>query len=52
MFWTGLAGLIASPLAPQSIGMVALTVLILGATVLSAFESWRVWRADPEAQAF
>lgn len=52
MFFIGFAGLIASPFIVQPFGMIALTVLILMAAGLSAYESWRVWRSDPEAQSF
>lgn len=52
MFFIGFAGLIASPFISQPIGMIALTVLILIAALLSGYESWRVWRSDPEAQNF
>lgn len=47
-FWGGLAGLLIAPLLPVEIGHVALTVAVLSAAALSVFESWRVWRADPE----
>jgi uncharacterized membrane protein len=48
----GLVGLTASAVAPQPLGMQALIVAVLGAAVLSIFESWRVWRADPERTPF
>ncbi|MDP1632993.1 MAG: SdpI family protein [Caulobacter sp.] len=47
-FWGGLAGMILAPAAPQPLAMqvlVGAVLLIAGTTV---FESWRVWRADPE----
>ncbi|RZJ18771.1 MAG: DUF1648 domain-containing protein [Brevundimonas sp.] len=51
-FWLGLAGLIASPVAPQPLGL----QLLIGGVLLSALwavvESWRVWRTDPERQPF
>ena len=43
----GLAGLIAAPLAPQPLGALSLT-----GAALSVFESWRVWRSDPDRQPF
>ncbi len=52
MFFIGFAGLIACPFVAQPLGMLALTALVLLAAGLSAYESWRVWRADPEAQSF
>ncbi|WP_297800591.1 SdpI family protein [uncultured Brevundimonas sp.] len=52
LFWFGLAGLIATPFAPQP----QLLSIVVGAMLISAawatFESWRVWRNDPEAQPF
>lgn len=52
LFWIGLAGLVASPVAPQPVTSVLIIVAILVAALWSVYESWRVWRADPEAQAF
>lgn len=52
MFWLGAAGLIASPLIPQPLGVIALITGVLIASAWSAFESWRVWRADPDRQPF
>lgn len=51
-FWLGLIGLAAAPFAPQPLGFYALIAAILIAAVLSVFESWRVWRDDPERQPF
>jgi len=48
----GLGGLIAAPFAPQPYGVTALTVAVVVVTALSVFESWRVWRADPDRQPF
>ena len=50
MFWLGAAGLIASPFAPQPAGVIVLIVSVLIAAGWSGFESWRVWRADPDRQ--
>jgi len=47
-FWIGLAGLIAAPAAPPELATTILIVAILSAAAVSVFESWRVWRADPE----
>ena len=52
MFWLGAAGLIASPFAPQPAGLITLLVGVLIAALWSVFESWRVWRTDPERQPF
>lgn len=52
LFWIGLAGLAAAPFAPQPLGLYALTGAIVIAAALSVFESWRVWRDDPERQPF
>ena len=47
MFWFGLAGLLATPIAPQPLAFQALIGAIIVATLASVFESWRVWRIDP-----
>ena len=52
MFWLGAAGLIASPFALQPLGLIVLITGVLIATAWSVFESWRVWRADPDRQPF
>lgn len=52
MFGLGLAGLVAAPVAPQPQGFSALIIGVLIATAWSVFESWRVWRADPDRQPF
>ncbi len=52
MFWLGAAGLIASPFATQPAGMITLLAAVLIAAVWSVFESWRVWRTDPDRQPF
>ena len=52
MFWLGAAGLVASPVAPQPAGMITLIAGVLLAALWSVFESWRVWRADPDRQPF
>ena len=51
-FLLGLAGLAAAPLAPQPLGYQALIAGVLIAAVWAVFESWRVWRADPDRQPF
>lgn len=52
MFWIGLIALITAPFAPQPVGMFAAIAAVLGAAAWSVFESWRVWRADPDRQPF
>jgi uncharacterized membrane protein len=51
-FWLGMASLLAGPLLPPAIGMTSLTVAVLIAAAWSVFESWRVWRTDPDRQPF
>jgi uncharacterized membrane protein len=51
-FWFGLILLIAGPIAPQPLTMIAAPALILVAAIWSVFESWRVWRTDPDRQPF
>lgn len=48
----GLAGLVAAPFVPQPVGFQLLIVAVLVAAIWSGFESWRVWRADPDRQPF
>lgn len=48
----GLAGLISAPFAPLPHGAAILTAAVLIVVAASAFESWRVWRADPDRQPF
>ena len=48
MFWTGLAGLLAAPLAPQPQAMIAFILASVLAGLLPVYESWRVWKHDPE----
>jgi uncharacterized membrane protein len=52
LFLTGLAGLVLTPFVPAPWAFTALIVLILLTTALTVFESWRVWRDDPERQPF
>ncbi len=51
-FLLGLGGLVTAPFAPQPLGMQVLIGGVLVAAVWSVFESWRVWRADPDRQPF
>lgn len=51
-FWIGLAGLIAAPFAPGSVTLPIFVAIILLAAAWSVFESWRVWRRDPDRQPF
>lgn len=50
-FWGGLAGLVAAPFAPQPLGFHALHFGVLAAAVIVIFESWRVWRSDPDRRS-
>ena len=52
LFLLGLIGLLTAPWAPQPAGTLSLIASSLIAAALSAFESWRVWRADPNRQTF
>jgi uncharacterized membrane protein len=52
LFLTGLAGLALTPFVPTAWAFTGLIVLILLTTALTVFESWRVWREDPERQPF
>lgn len=44
----GVLGLLATPIAPLPYGLHALTLGIVVAGLAAAFESWRVWRTDPD----
>lgn len=48
LFWGGLAGLACAPLAPQPAGFQTLIAGAAVAAVVVIFESWRVWRGDPD----
>ena len=50
-FWTGLAGLAAGPFAPPPIALSLLLTATMAAGALAIFESWRVWRSDPDRTA-
>lgn len=51
-FIVGLIGLTASPFSPQPMGLSLVVGAILLAGLASVFESWRVWRDDPQRQPF
>jgi uncharacterized membrane protein len=51
-FWLGLLGLITAPVLPQPLGFSLLIAGVLIAAGWSVFESWRVWRTDPDRQPF
>jgi len=51
-FWFGLLLLIGAPIAPHAVTVTAVPVLILVTAAWSIFESWRVWRSDPDRQPF
>ena len=50
-FWGGLAGGLAAPFAPQPEGMQAVSLGALAIAAIAVFESWRVWRTDPDRVA-
>jgi uncharacterized membrane protein len=52
LFWLGLLALVAAPWSPQPVGLIAMTVVLVIACAWPVFESWRVWRTDPDRQAF
>ena len=52
LFWLGLASVLSAPFAPQPAGMIAVVAGVLAAAAWSVFESWRVWRSDPQRQPF
>lgn len=52
MFWLGAASLVSAPFVPPAIGLPVLVVGVLLASGWAAWESWRVWKSDPEADAF
>lgn len=47
-FWFGLAGLFAAPLAAQPAGTAAMVAAMVLTSTAAVFESWRVWRSDPD----
>jgi uncharacterized membrane protein len=51
-FLLGLAGLVSAPFIPGIVGMGVIAALILVFAGWSVFESWRVWRDDPERTPF
>lgn len=48
LFWFGLAGLVLAPAAPPATGAFALVAALLLIAAAGVYESWRVWRTDPE----
>src|SRR3990167_7455913 len=48
LFLGGLAGVFLGPLAPEPLAYRVVIGAVLLAGALSVFESWRVWRADPD----
>ena len=51
-FVGGLVAIVAAPFAPQPLGMTTLIAFVIVAALWSVFESWRVWRSDPDRQPF
>lgn len=52
LFWIGVGAVLAAPIAPQPVGIGVLVAASIGACVWTVFESWRVWRTDPDRQPF
>lgn len=50
LFWGGVGGLIVAPLVPAALLTRAFTFAVLAVALICIFESWRVWRADPDRQ--
>jgi uncharacterized membrane protein len=44
----GVLGLIATPVAPLPLGFHAMMICIVATGITAGFESWRVWRHDPD----
>ncbi len=51
-FLIGLVGLLTCGFVPQPSGFITLISAVIAAALLSIFESWRVWRTDPDRQPF
>lgn len=51
-FVLGLVGLIATPFVPYPWGIITLALGVFIAAILVIFESWRVWRTDPDRTPF
>lgn len=51
-FLLGLGGLAAAAFVPQPLGIQLMLAGVVIAALWSVFESWRVWRSDPERQPF
>jgi uncharacterized membrane protein len=52
MFWIGLTALVATPFAPQPLGLWLALGAMAAAAIWSVFESWRVWNTDADRQPF
>lgn len=50
-FWGGLVGLPITLLLPARVAMTAVTIAALMIAVYVVFESWRVWKSDPDRRA-
>jgi uncharacterized membrane protein len=50
-FWGGLIGLPITLLLPSAIAMASVTTAVLLIGVYVVFESWRVWKSDPDRRA-
>ncbi|KSB89958.1 hypothetical protein AS593_00340 [Caulobacter vibrioides] len=48
MTLVGLAGLVTAPAVPQPVGFHVLMGALIASGLAAGFESWRVWRTDPD----
>ncbi|QTC92340.1 SdpI family protein [Brevundimonas goettingensis] len=51
-FFGGIGAIALSTVIPQPLGLQALFVFVIASALLAVFESWRVWRTDPDRQPF
>jgi uncharacterized membrane protein len=51
-FFGGIGAVVLSTVAPQPLGLQSLFVFLIGSALAAVFESWRVWRTDPDRQPF
>lgn len=52
LFWAGIVGLAAAPFAPEPAGLRASLAAVMAIAGLAVFESWRIWRTDPDRRPF
>jgi len=51
-FFGGIGAVILATFMPQPLGLQAFFAFVIVSAVLAVFESWRVWRTDPDRQPF